>query len=49
MVDALTRRYLRRLFFGISRDPEGKELLEEVGGAPQANWVFWLGARLLLP
>ena len=31
VVDALTRRYLRRLFFGISRDPEGKDLLEEVG------------------
>ncbi|PRW60008.1 homologous pairing [Chlorella sorokiniana] len=27
--DALERRYLKKLFFGISKDPEGKDLLEE--------------------
>ena len=37
VVDALTRRYLRRLFFGISRDPEGKDLLEEVGAGGGAG------------
>lgn len=34
MNDALERRYLKKLFFGFSRDAEGKDLLEEVG----AGW-----------
>ena len=28
--DALDKKYLRKVFFGFSRDKEGKELLEEV-------------------
>ncbi len=31
VADALERRYLKKMFFGISRDAEGKDLLEEVG------------------
>ena len=31
VADALARRYLRKVFFGFSRDQEGKDLLEEVG------------------
>jgi len=31
VADALVRRYLKRMSFGISGDAEGKDLLEEVG------------------
>lgn len=33
MAHALERRYLRKVFFGFSRDAAGKDLLEEVGAA----------------
>jgi hypothetical protein len=38
--DALERRYLRKVFFGFSRDREGKDLLEEVGAG---CWVLAQG------
>lgn len=38
VTDALERHYLKKLFFGISRDAEGKDLLEEVG-AGKAGWL----------
>ena len=31
--DALEKQYLRKVYFGFSRDREGKDLLEEVRGA----------------
>ena len=41
VADALARRYLRKVFFGFSRDKEGKDLLEEV----RLGAGYWLGAR----
>ena len=38
VADALERRYLRKVFFGFSRDREGKDLLEEVRGVRNVNW-----------
>lgn len=36
VVDAIRKKYLKKLFFGISQDEDAKRLLEEVGG--------WLGS-----
>ena len=42
---ALERRYLRKVFFGFSRDAAGKDLLEEVGAVRSAG--CWQGCGLL--
>jgi hypothetical protein len=43
VADALERRYLRKVFFGLSSDREGKDLLEEVRpGGVVGLWVLRL-------
>ena len=44
VADALERRYLRKVFFGLSSDREGKDLLEEVRhGGVVGLWVLrWM-------
>ena len=54
VLDALKRRYLRKLFFGISRDPEGKDLLEEVRARVWQSrraqrQLFWPARRGCMP
>jgi hypothetical protein len=44
VADALERHYLRKVFFGFSRDREGKDLLEEV----RRGALFFVGACLLV-
>lgn len=55
VADALERHYLRKVFFGFSRDREGKDLLEEVRrgallacGCLPACWVLPVGGCWLL-
>jgi hypothetical protein len=47
VVEAIRKKYLKKLYFGFSSDQDARQLLEEVGFAimryhPHAHWLPWL-------